>query len=155
LGPRDAFADNELIKGMVEITDPLSRTSARARVTYETSQIRNPIGRGDQLFNIALSTGEKEHVAFAGIIDLDGDGRPDNETFIRILEKNNLVVDAYLDLKTGEIKKRAGNTGGDTGVEYRTKFLIIGTDAPLVGNVKKMIDDAKEKSVQVIDARTF
>src|SRR5439155_3398832 len=95
--------------------------------------------------------GEKEHVAYCGIIDLDGDGRPDNEEFVRILERNNLVIDAYLDLKTGTIKNRPGSEG----IDFRTKFLIVGSDAPLVGNVKKMIDQAKEKSVQLIDARMF
>src|SRR5262249_50897433 len=79
LGPRDPFADNEMIKGMVEITDVISQYAARARITYQSNEIRNPISQKDQLFSISLSTGEKEHVAFAGIIDLDGDGKPDNE----------------------------------------------------------------------------
>lgn len=151
LGARDPFADNEMIKGMVEITDVLSTTAARARITYQSNEIRNPIGKGDQLFNVSLSTGEKEHVAFAGIIDLDGDGRPDNENFVRILERNNLAIDAYLDLKTGEIKRRPGSNG----IDFKTKFLIIGSDAPIVGNVRVMIDQAKEKGVQLIDARMF
>src|SRR5262245_47699930 len=149
LGARDLFSDNEMIKGMVEITDVTGADTARARITYHPSPIRNPIAKNDQLFNIALSTTEKEHVAFAGIIDLDGDGLPNNEEFVRILEKNNLIVDAYLDLKTGEVRKRDG------GISYRTKFLILGTDAPLVGNVKKMVDEAKEKGIQTIDARRF
>jgi len=151
LGPRDPFADNEMVKGMIEITDVVSRYGARARITQQASEVRNPISRGDQLFNIALSTGEKEHVAYAGIIDLDGDGRPDNEDFVRILERNNLVIDAYLDLKTGEIKRRPGSEG----IDFRTKFLIIGSDAPQVGNVAVMIKQAKEKGVQLIDARMF
>jgi len=147
LGPRDAFADNELIKGMVEITDAQTSTTARARITYEAQPIRNPIAKGDQLFNMSLSTGEKEHVAFAGIIDLDGDGRPDNEAFIKILERNNLEVDSYLDLKTGEIKGKKMTTA--------TRFLVIGSDAPSVGNLRKMVADAKELGVQQIDARLF
>jgi hypothetical protein len=151
LGPRDPFADNEMIKGMVEITDVIGQYAARARITYQSNEIRNPISRKDQLFSISLSTGEKEHVAFAGIIDLDGDGRPDNEDFIRILERNNLVIDSYLDLKTGEIKKRPGTNG----IDFKTKFLIIGSDAPQVGNVAKMMEQAKEKGVQMIDARMF
>jgi hypothetical protein len=151
LGPRDPFSDNEMIKGMVEVTDVISQYAARARITYQSNEIRNPISRKDQLFSISLSTGEKEHVAFAGIIDLDGDGKPDNENFIRILERNNLVIDAYLDLKTGEIKKRPGTNG----IDFKTKFLIIGSDAPQVGNVKVMMDQAKEKGVQLIDARMF
>jgi hypothetical protein len=147
LGPRDPFYGNELVKGMVEITDATSDYAARARITYQASEIRNPIGKSDQLFNVSLSTGGKEHVAFAGIIDLDGDGRPNNEEFVRILEKNNLTIDAFLDLKSGTIKGR--------GIDFKTKFLIIGSDAPIVGNVKTMIDQAKEKGVQLIDARMF
>jgi hypothetical protein len=147
LGPRDPFADNEMVKGTLEITDVTSAYSARARITDESNRVRNPISKSDQVFNISLSTGEKEHVAYAGIIDLDGDGRPNNEEFVRILEKNNLVIDAYLDLKTGQVKGR--------GIDFKTKFLIVGSDAPVVGNVKTMIDQAKEKNVQLIDARMF
>jgi len=146
LDARDPFAENERIKGMVEITEVLGGGSARARITGEQQQVRNPIAKGDQLFNMALSTGEQEHVAYAGIIDLDGDGRPDNEAFVKILEKNNLKVDAYLDLKSGEIKG---------GIQWKTKLLIIGSDAPLVGGVKTMINQAHEKNVKLIDARMF
>jgi len=147
LDARDPFTDNEFIKGMIEITDVgVSGDSARGRITHEAQPIRNPITKGDQLFNMALSTGEKEHVAYAGIIDLDGDGRPDNEQFVRILERNNLKVDAYLDLKSGQIRGK---------IDFPTKLLIIGSDAPLVGNVKVMIAQAKEKGVQLIDARMF
>jgi len=148
LGAREPFADNELIKGMVEVTEVTGPYTARARITYETAPIRNPLTRGDQLFNMTLNSGEKEHVAFAGIIDLDGDGRPDTEAFIRMLERNNLIVDAYLDLKTGEIKGK-GMTSG-------TRFLILGADAPVeVGRVKTMVKAAKTNGSQIIDSRVF
>ncbi|MBO0700280.1 MAG: hypothetical protein J2P46_17910, partial [Zavarzinella sp.] len=145
--PREPFKDNELVKGMIEITTPTAKDSAQARITYESQQFRSPITQGDQLFNVALSTGGKEGVAFAGIIDLDGDGKPDTENFIRILEKNNLKIDAYLDLKTGEIRGH--------GISPATRFLILGTDVPLVGNVKKMVDQAKSLSIPIVDARRF
>jgi hypothetical protein len=146
LDAREPFSENERIKGMIEITQVLGGGSAQARITGESQPVRNPIAKGDQLFNMALSSGEPEHVAYAGIIDLDGDGRPDNEAFVRILEKNNLKVDAYLDLKSGEIKG---------GIQWKTKLLIIGSDAPLVGGVKTMINQAHEKNVKLIDARMF
>lgn len=151
LGPRDPFDKNEMVKGMVEVTDATrgGGYTAQARITHQAENIRNPIGKGDQIFNLTLSSGAKEHVAYCGIIDLDGDGRPNNEEFVRILEKNNLVVDEYLDLKTGEIKKLGG------GMDTRTKFLIVGTDAPLVGGVKTMIEAAKKNGVMLIDARVF
>lgn len=150
LNAREPFSDNEMIKGTVEITDVTSKYSARARITSQPREVRDPIGKGDQLFNVSMSTGGKEHIAFAGIIDLDGDGRENNAEFIRILEKNNMIIDAYLDLKTGQIVKR-----GSAGMDFRTKFLVIGSDAPMRGNIVEMIKDAKEKGVQVIDARKF
>jgi len=144
---RDPFLDNEMIKGMVEITKVTSRYSAEARITYQNQDIRNPIAKGDQVFNMTLSSGEKEHVAFAGIIDLDGDGRPDTEAFIKLLETNNLIVDAYLDLKTGEVRGKGMNTG--------TRFLILGTEAPEIGKIKTMVKQAKTNGSQLIDARMF
>jgi hypothetical protein len=146
LDAREPFTDNERVKGMVEITDVTSPNSARARVTYEAQPIRNPVARGDQLFNMALSSLERETVAFAGIIDLDGDGRPDTEAFINVLNKNNLKVAAHLDLKTGEIKGR---------LDFGTRLLILGSDVPLVGNVKKMVDEAKAKNIPMVDVRRF
>lgn len=151
LGARDPFAENEMVKGMVEVTDATrgGGYTAQARVTHQADSIRNPIGKGDQIFNLTLSSGAKEHVAYCGIIDLDGDGRPNNEDFVKILERNNLIVDEYLDLKTGKI-----TTLGE-GMNTRTKFLIVGTDAPLVGGVKTMIEAAKKNGVMLIDARVF
>ena len=147
LGAREPFAGNELIKGMVEITDVTGPDTARARITHESEAVRDPLARGDQLFNMTLSSGEKEHVAVAGIVDLDGDGRPDTEAFIKMLERNNLIVDAYLDLKTGQRKGK--------GMNYGTRFLILGTDVPEVGQVKEMIKTAKTNGTQLIDSRVF
>jgi len=149
LKPRDPFTDNEMIKGTVEVTTVTGPYTAEARITYQPNALRNPISKQDQVFNIALSTLSSEHVAFAGIIDLDGDGLPNNEEFIRILEKNGVVIDSYLDIKTGEERKR-GN-----GMNLRTKFMIIGTDAPITGKIAEMQKRAKELGVQQIDAARF
>lgn len=146
---RQAFADNELVKGMVEVTDVSGPYTARARITHQVAGVRNPISKRDQVFNVSLSTAQKEHVAFCGIIDLDGDGLPNNEEFVRLLEKNGLVLDSYLDVNTGEVRNRQG------GMTLRTKFLIVGTDAPQVGKVKEMVNKAKELGIQQIDATKF
>ncbi len=146
---RDPFTDHQMIKGMVEITSVTGPFTAQARIISQPNALRNPIAKGDQIFNISLSTSSREHVAFAGIIDLDGDGLPDNEEFIRMVERNGVIVDAFLDLKTGEVKKRQG------GMSLRTKFLIVGTDVPPVGKVKEMMAQAKELGVQLIDAPKF
>lgn len=144
---REPFSGNEMIKGTIEIVELTGPTSARARIVTQREAIRDPISKKDSVYNVTLSNAGKDHVAYCGIIDLDGDGLPNNEEFVRILEKNNVVVDAYLDLKTGEIK--------GTGIKPSTKFLILGPDAPEVGKVKDMINMAKDKGVQVIDARKY
>ncbi len=144
---REPFAGNEQIKGTVEITEVTGPYSARARIVSQAEVIRNPISRRDAIYNITLTSNTREHVAYCGIIDLDGDGLPNNEEFVRILERNNVVVDAYLDLKTGEIK--------GSGIKSSTKFLILGPDAPEVGKVKDMMNQAKDKGVQIVDARKF
>ena len=128
------FADNEMVEAWSGSPSATSASAARAHITTIAPKSTSPIAKGDQLFNMSLSTGEREHVAFAGIIDLDGDGRPDNEQFIKILEKNNLIVDAYLDLKTGTIKGKKMTTA--------TQLRVVGSDAPAVGNPAR--DDQTE-----------
>jgi hypothetical protein len=147
--PRDPFTDNEMIKGTVEITTVTGPYTAEARITYQPNALRNPISKADQVYNLALSTVSAEHVAFAGIIDLDGDGLPNNEEFVRILERNGVIIDSYLDIKTGEERKR-GN-----GMTLRTKFLIVGTDAPQTGKIAEMVKRAGDLGVQKIDAAKF
>ncbi|WP_020468536.1 hypothetical protein [Zavarzinella formosa] len=144
---REPFTNNEQIKGMVEITEVTGAYSARARIVSQAESIRDPISKKDSIYNITLTGNSREHVAYCGIIDLDGDGLPNNEEFVRILEKNGVIVDAYLDLKTGEIKGR--------GMNAATKFLILGPDAPEVGKVKEMMNKAKENGIQIVDARKF
>jgi flagellar basal body-associated protein FliL len=145
--PREPFANNDKIKGMVEVTTVLDKYSARAKITSQLLPVRNPVSRGDQLFNIALSTSDRDHVAFAGVIDLNGDGEPDTEEFIRILERNGVVVDAYLDLKTGIVR--------GPGMSVKTKFLILGTDAPEAGQIGKLRDKARELGIQLVESRKF
>lgn len=144
---REPFSGNEMIKGLVEITEVTSAYTARARVVAQSQEIQDPISKKDAIYNITLAGNIQEHVAFCGIIDLDGDGLPNNEEFIRILEKNGVIVDAYLDLTNGEIKGR--------GIQPSTKFLILGPEASQTGKIKEMMDQAKEKGVQIIDARKF
>src|SRR5262245_77221 len=143
---REAFKDNELVKGMVEITRVTGPNSAEARITFHPQELRNAITRGDQLFTMALSSGAKEHAALAGIIDLDGDGKPDNDNFRAILKRNNRDVDAFLDLKSAVIKGK---------IKPSTQFLIVGTGAPMVGNIKKMVDEANQMKIPVVDSRRF
>jgi hypothetical protein len=69
----------------------------------------------------------KQHVAIAGVVDLTGESRRDNPNtvmrnlmeFKRILEGQNVVVDAYLDLKENAIQGQ---------ITRQTSYLIRGDE---------------------------
>ena len=166
--PKDAVgrgAANMQRKGAIEVIEILSPYSAQAKILEEADPIRNPIRPGDLLFNPVWTPGVREHVAIAGIIDLNGDGKDDNIEFIRQLEKMGVAVDSYLDLRDRQIK--------GPGMTLKTGYLVLGDDPKFdVGlgrgndprsEVKKdiltqmsaMKAQAKELGVQSIDARKF
>ncbi len=92
------------IKGAIEVVEILGPGQARAKITFELSQVRNSIRPGDVLFNPAWSPNLREHVVIAGIFDLNGDGDDDTEQVIRLLEEQGVIVDGYLDLKERKVK---------------------------------------------------
>jgi hypothetical protein len=105
-------------KGTVEVTRVLAEHLSEARVRDTRNPLRDPIVTGDQLFNPAWSPNLREHVAIAGFIDLTGDGRDSTVEFARSLERQGIVVDAYLDLKDRAIKGR--------GITMQTTYLVLG-----------------------------
>lgn len=158
------------LKGAIEIIDVIGPSLATARVTYEMDPIRDPIRGGDQLFNPAWEPGYREHIAFAGIIDLNADGVDDNEQFIRLLERHGVVVDAYLDLKTREIKGPGMSI--DTTYLVRSDHPDLNQDLAVPGAVnandpRRLFKDdvlvkmgemdvkAKDLGIQTMSARKF
>jgi hypothetical protein len=114
---------------------------------------RDPITQGDVIYNGSWNPNLKKHVAIAGLIDLTGDGRDSLYEFMRNLERQNIVVDSYLDPKDGSIKGK---------ITFQTDYLILGTvpDVPASGKIsevdkqislsqKQMGDEAKKYGVQI------
>src|SRR5439155_12715720 len=91
-------------KGAVEIVTVLEPHLSSAQVIEATNAIRDPLMRGDLLFNPAWNPTQHEHMPIAGIVDLNGDGIDDTQDLIRELRKQGVEVDAYLDLKERAIK---------------------------------------------------
>lgn len=154
------------IKGQIEVIEVLGPYSARAKILNEVSPIRDPIRPKDQLFNLTFTPGAQEHVAFAGIIDLNGDGLDDNLDFIRFMEKQGVIIDQWLDLRDRQIKGK--------GMTLQTKFLVMGPrveinddDAQrkndprvaakqeIQAQMGRMQEEARKLGVQVIDYRKF
>jgi hypothetical protein len=165
---RNPYEDNPYVKAGIEVVEVTGPDSARAKVIFENEPIRNPIAVRDQIFNLAWQPADEIRIAFAGIIDLDGDGLDNNEEFLRLLERQGVIVDEYLRLKPLEFVKRDAK-----GMSLRTKYLVIaphprldsvpiGKDSPQKKQIEdtiKMMSDielrARSQGVQMIEARKF
>ncbi len=115
---RVPFEDNPLVKGYVEVVEITEPYVSRCKILFEASSTRNPISAKDQVFNVAWTPNQKDRVAIAGIIDINGDGLDDSIEFVKLLEKNNVTIDAFLDLKEKSIRGK--------GLALGTKYLILG-----------------------------
>ena len=69
----------------------------------------------------------REHVAIAGFIDLVGDGRDATPELVRMLEKQGVVVDIWLDLRDMSLK--GANKDKEEKITRQTSYLIMG-DSP-------------------------
>ena len=134
-----------LVKGQVEIVEVLSPNQSRARIIGEADGLRNPIRKSDELFNAAWQPGERERIAFAGVIDMNGDGIDDNGQFLRLLEDAGVRIDQWYDLRTGQFR-------GD-GMTINTNYLVVGPDPVLDnGDARLLAFGAKDENA---DRRDF
>jgi hypothetical protein len=141
LGPDGKPLPNS--KGSIEVVNVVRDHLSQARIINVKDPDRDPILKGDILFNPLWNPTLKKHVAVAGIIDLTGDGRDSLTEFIRNLEKQNVVVDAYLDPKDRKVK------GGD--ITVQTDYLIVGEELP-IGDERKLDEDTRKQFEEAIRA---
>ena len=113
-------------KGAVEVISVIGPHMSAAKVVEAGNPARDPLLKGDLLFNPAWDPSQQTHVALAGIFDLNGSGVDGAPDLIRALEKQGIVVDAWLDLHDRTIK--------GPGITERTSYLIKG-DKPVLGNL--------------------
>jgi hypothetical protein len=156
-------------KGSLEVVRVVDRNLSLAKITNVRDPFNDPIMTGDLLFNPAWSPNQHQHVAIAGIIDLHGDGTDSTPEFIRNLEREGIIVDAYLDLRDGTIKPK-----GIEGLTPDTRYLIIGEkpgfgsggtvirDDPrtkrkeeVLAKMSEMVEKAKDQGTSLIGYRDF
>jgi hypothetical protein len=111
-------------KGTVEVVQVIDDNSARVRVTSVKDARLNPILEGDRLFNPTWDPTAQRHIALAGIVELGGEGVDNTDDFRRMMEKQNVVLDAYIDTKDEKNPKVIGK-----GITTRTDYLVLA--APL------------------------
>ena len=104
-------------KGTLEVVNVLRDHLSQTHITSVVDANRDPILEGDVLYNPSWNPTIKKHVALAGIMDLSGDGRDSLAEFKRSLERQNIVVDSWLDPKDFSVKGK---------ITVQTDYLILG-----------------------------
>lgn len=130
-------------KGTLEVVNVIRDHLSQARITSVKDANRDPILKGDVLYNPSWNPTIKKHVALAGIMDITGDGRDSLYEFMRNLQRQNIVVDAYMDPKDGSIKGE---------ITLRTDYLILGESQEFSptgrekagGEAQKKLDEGKK-----------
>ncbi len=107
-------------KGTLEVVRVIGPHLAQARVTSTKDGKADPILKGDRLFNPTWDPNRKRRIAIAGIADLGGDGTDNTEDFRRLMERQNVILDAYIDTKDEKTPKIVGK-----GVSVNTDYLIL------------------------------
>lgn len=158
----------EDIKGSVEVVRIIDDHLAEARILDDDSS--RPISPGDPIYTPLWSAGRQEQFAFAGKIDVDGDGSyvGDRERLHQIVESIGGGISSEV-LDTGErVPKRAD--GEPVPVDEQTRFLVVapipdpmsvpsGPDREqlrlMSENRKKMEDEARRSGVRIVNLNTF
>ena len=123
-------------KAKIEVVNVLAAHLSVCRVT-EVADIREPIIVNDALFNVAWSPTLKQHISVAGLIDLTGDGSDNTENSIRGLEKQNMVIDSFMDTKDRDFAVKGEMT-------FKTNYLVLGE----VPNIDRQLADTDPRLEQ-------
>lgn len=95
------------------------KTGGRRLIDPVSLENKDPIARGDKLINPLWDPDAVTHVAIAGQIELGGVRFANVAGLIRQLEKQKVVVDAFIDPTDGAVK--------GPGITRKTKYLILGS----------------------------
>ena len=104
-------------KGAIEVTQILGEHLAEARILEDSPS--NPIMPGDVIFTPLWRPGEQLHVALAGDLDVDGDGKSDVQLLLNLTSINGAVVDLYVDENGNRQPKNAK-------MSAETRYLVLG-----------------------------
>ncbi|ASV76751.1 hypothetical protein THTE_4150 [Thermogutta terrifontis] len=134
-------------KGGIEVTAIRGPHLAEARIIDD--KVSDPIMPGDVISTLIWSPGDRRRFAITNFVDIDDDGRSDQELLISIIRQSNGIVDAWLDDE--------GNLHGQLTAD--TDYIVVGNEPPEGTNVaviqarSDMLKRADEMAVQRISVR--
>ncbi|MDB4393781.1 hypothetical protein N9018_02815 [Rhodopirellula sp.] len=125
------------VKATIQVTQIQGPHLAQARVVA-FPEIRNPLIPGDKIFSPFWAPGRVIKIALAGDIDLDGDGRPDNEALKGQIRAAGATVAAEV--------TAAGGVSGK--LDSTIRFMVVGDDPQL----SRRPNEADDNTVATIEA---
>ena len=126
---------NPVPKGTLEVVEVRGPKLARARLSSVRNAAANPVLKGDYLFNATWDPSRKKRVAIAGVVDLNDDHTDTTQEFLRLLRRQGVEIDAYIDT-SGDAPKLQGT------VTNRTDYVIMGDTLDYVNHPKARGADA-------------
>jgi len=133
----DTRLQDAKVKATIQVTQIQGPYLATARV-IRRPKIENPIISGDKIYSPFWAPGRVVRIALAGDIDIDGDGRPDND-----------ALKGQIKAAGAEVAAEVSMTGAESGkLDASIRFLVIGEDP----EVSRSADANDESAVQALAA---
>ena len=126
------------VKATVQVTQVQGEHLSTVRVIARP-RVGNPVIPGDKVYSPFWAPGRVVKIALAGDIDIDDDGRPDNEALKGQIKAAGAEVAAEVSM-TGDVKGKLDAT---------IRFLVIGDD-PEVSPDATASDEAAADAVRAI-----
>ncbi|GAB4128108.1 hypothetical protein [Thermopirellula anaerolimosa] len=105
-------------KGAIEVTAIRGPHLAEARIVDDV--ISDPVAPGDVIHTPIWSPGDRRRFALTNFVDIDGDGKSDQELLISVIRNSGGLVDAWLDDQ--------GNMNGS--ITPETDYVVLGSEPP-------------------------
>lgn len=133
-------------KAKIEVTQILDNHLAECRIVED--DLNNPILVGDNIYTSLWEPGQQTRFAFAGRIDLDGDGTDGIERVRTLVSRAGGRIDA--------VAKTNGETDGELTIE--TRYLVLGripADKNGIDAYNRMKAAAENLGVQRVPVEVF
>lgn len=167
-GARPNTTGPEDIKGAIEVTRIMGPHEAEARIIEE--DIYHPIAKLDPIFSPLFRSGRGEAFSVIGIVDLDGDGKSDRDTFHEAIAAAGATIDNEVDDNGKLFVNGKDESGSKPQLSERTKFLVMG-NIPDIGEAvgpeekanalkieglrKELTEQARERGIRIVSLNDF
>jgi hypothetical protein len=145
--------------GSIEVVHILGPHLSTCRITDEADELRNPILKGDLLYNSVWRKGAADHLALVGLFDMDADGVDDIQTTVAKLNKAGIVVDAYWDFATnkwvGELNERTQYLVEGYAPSVRGSDANAEAKAKMTSAIQEAKKQANERGMTLVKLREF